>query len=182
MSEYPVSSTSKSPEKLEPLSKRNLDELLSEASQPRKRVRSPTPWPAPLSPSPKRVCPPVHSPSGTVSEPRFSADYLPPSASPTVGGRSITGHIEDRDDFVTGTMQRRHYSEMGLNAPREKPLGDDMGCDEKRPEKDPPVPPDPTGTGTITGDVLRSLVFAGVFLLVAYFIVEERDYARPLRV
>ena len=91
-----------------------------------------------------------------------------------MGGRSITGHIEDRDDFVTGTMQRRHYSEMGLRK--------EIVCDEKWPEKDPPVPPDPTGTGTITGDVLRSLVFAGVFILIAYFIVEERDYARPLRV
>ena len=127
------------------------------------------------------MCPPVRSPSGTVSEPRFSADYLPPSASPTVGGRSITGHIEDRADFVTGTMQRRHYSEIDLNAPREEPLGADMGCDEKWPEIDPPVP-DPTGTGTTTGDLLPSLVFAGVFILIAYFIVEERDYARPLRV
>jgi hypothetical protein len=125
-----------------------------------------------------------------------------------VGGRSITGHIVDRDDFVTGTQlaHRRFHSGIGLNAPAQADLalnaprrrettpgggkklggyvelGDDMGCDEKWPEKDPPVPPDPTGTGTITGDVLRSLVFAGVFILIAYFIVEERDYARPLRV
>ena len=121
--------------------------------------------------------------SASVSEPRFNAS---PSASLTVGGRSITGHIEDSDDFVTGTQlaDRRHHSEICLQMADELDVPEELGeamCDEKWPSvpEDPPVS-DPTGT--MTGDVLRSLVFGGVFILMAYFIVEERDYARPLAV
>ena len=53
-----------------------------------------------------------------------------------------------------------------------------LQCDEKHPGAPcPPVPP--AKTGTMTNDIVRALVFGGIFIGMAYLIKEETDYARP---